>query len=417
VALIALFMSLLACAGIGQAVFGLIAVRRFMRRVSAGSGAAVATAMAEGPPITVLKPLHGDEPMLEAALASVLCQDYHRFQVVFGVQDPADPALAVVARLQARFPGADIAVVVDSAQHGINRKIGNLINMLPAARHDVLVIADSDVHVSPDYLARIADELARPGIGLATTVYAGLAANTSLPAILGATMITYGFLPGALMARILGRQDCLGATMALRRETLDAIGGLPALVDHIADDHVLGKLVQHLGLGVGVAATFTTTTVPETAMPDLFQHELRWSRTILALVPREYVLSFIQYPLFWAGLAIGFSCGSDWAVALFVAAWVARAACARGIDRVIPAGAAGPAPIWLLPLRDIMSMVIALVSYAGDRVEWRGRVMHTKRGVLDGEAAYVAPSYAPSTYAPSTYAPPTYAPPGPSATS
>jgi hypothetical protein len=127
------------------------------------------------------------------------------------------------------------------------------------------------------------------------------------------------------------------------------------------------------------------------------------------------VLSFIQYPLFWAGLAIGCSGGSDWAVALFIAAWAARAGCARGIDRAIPAGAAGAAPIWLLPLRDIMSMAIALVAYTGDRVEWRGRVMHTKRGAPIAEA----PGEATTAYSAGRfgYAPASYVPPGPPATS
>ncbi len=113
--------------------------------------------------MTVLKPLFGAEPMLEQALASLCAQDYPAFQVVFGVQDPADPAVAVVRRIQARFPQCDIALVVDPTPHGRNRKVGNLINMMAAARHDVLVIADSDVHAAPDYLTRIVAALEPAG--------------------------------------------------------------------------------------------------------------------------------------------------------------------------------------------------------------------------------------------------------------
>jgi ceramide glucosyltransferase len=424
---LAIALAALACAGICQAVFGAFAVRRFARRLARPLDAGAAR-----PPVTLLKPLHGDEPMLEAALASLLTQRYGPYQIVFGVQDAADPALAVIERLRARFPAADIAVVVDPTEHGANRKVGNLINMLPSARYDILAIADSDVHVAPDYLDRIVAELAIPGTGLVTTVYAGLPSTASLPATLGATAITHGFLPGALMARELGRQDCLGATMVLRRETLAAIGGFAALVDHIADDHILGKLVRGQGLAVRMAATVTTTTVPETAMPDLFQHELRWARTILDLVPREYALSMIQYPLFWAGLAIGVSGvsgGADWAVAVFLLAWGARAGCAHVIDRCLAAshpGFATPVPVWLLPLRDLMSMFIAIASYGGDRVEWRGRVMHTGRAgpaeALPREPAeygstYGPAAYVPATYAKSGYAASSYAPPGPSAAS
>ena len=399
-------LGIIAVAGIGQAIFGYVVVRRFARR------AALPVAGSAFPPISVLKPLHGDEPLLEAALASVLGQHYGAFQVVFGVQDRDDAALAVVSRLRTRFPRADIAVVVDAAQHGLNRKIGNLINILPAARHDLLVIADSDVHVAPDYLQRIAAELAEPGAGLVTTVYGGIPANESLPATLGATMISHSFLPGALMARALGRQDCLGATMALRRETLEAVGGLPALVQHIADDHVLGKLVRRLGLDVRVAATLTSTTVPEGTMPELYSHELRWSRTILALVPREYITSFIQYPLFWAATAIGSSGGADWALALFVVSWMARGLAARGIDRSLAAvqtGFTAPAPIWLLPLRDLMCMIVALASYAGDKVEWRGRVMHTTPATPAEPADEYAGEYRPTLYTPPNYAAQGYA--------
>ena len=125
-------------------------------------------------PVTVLKPLHGDEPLLEEALTSVCRQVYPPLQVVFGVNDAADTALPVVRRLQARFPGCDIAVVVEPTGHGANRKVGNLINMLPAAKHDVLVIADADMHVAPDWLHRLVVALDEPGVGLVTTVYTGV---------------------------------------------------------------------------------------------------------------------------------------------------------------------------------------------------------------------------------------------------
>jgi ceramide glucosyltransferase len=364
--------AMIAAAGLAQAAAGWAAARRFAASPLPPTG--------PHPPVTVLKPLHGDEPMLEAALATICTQDYPCFQLVCGVQDPADPAIAVVRRLQARFPGCDIALVVDRTQHGENRKIGNLMNMLPAARHDLLVIADSDVHAPPDYLTRLADTLALPGTGLATTLYTGLPANRSLAARLGATGITHSFLPGALLARLLGRQDCLGATMALRRETLAAVGGFGALVDHLADDNVLGRLVRSRGLAVRLAPTVCATTVPETGLGALFRHELRWARTILALVPAEFAASAIQYPLAWASVAVALSGGAGWALAGFAAAWAGRAAAARSLDvqfRLAESGLATPIPVWLLPLRDLLSLTVIAASYGSDRVEWRGQVLRT----------------------------------------
>jgi len=330
----------------------------------------------EWPPITILKPLHGDEPLLEAALESTIRQDYPAFQIVFGVQDPADSAIAVVNRLRARHPDADIALVIDRTDHGPNRKVGNLINMLPSARHDLIVIADSDLHVAPDYLRHIAATLATPGVGLATVLYAGLPASTALPARLGATQITHGFLPGALMARAMGRQDCLGATMALRRDTLARIGGLEALVRHLADDNVLGQRVRALGLGVALAPTVVATTVPEDSLRALFRHELRWARTIRALAPSAHAASVLQYPLVWAALA---GLASPWGWSLFAVAWIARALAARGIDLALAPmlnGLATPSPIWHLPARDAMSVAVWLVSHAGKHVDWRGQGLH-----------------------------------------
>jgi ceramide glucosyltransferase len=327
------------------------------------------------PPITVLKPLHGEEPLLEQGLESLCRQHYPIYQVVFGVQLGSDPAAGVVRRLQSRFPGCDLKLVVDPTQHGRNQKVGNLINMLRLARHDVLVIADSDLHVAPDYLERLAAALEPPATGVVTTLYIGLPASRGIPALLGATQITHSFLPGALLSRQLGRQDCLGATMALRRDTLRRIGGLEALVDHLADDNALGRLVQGIGLRVGLADTAPLTTVGETNIAALFRHELRWARTIRALAPLPFAASILQYPIFWALLAALLTPLAAWAWVGVCAAWAVRAVAAHRIDRALSrvAETALPSPaLWLLPLRELMSVAVMIASYGGTWVEWRG---------------------------------------------
>ncbi|MGI4944685.1 MAG: bacteriohopanetetrol glucosamine biosynthesis glycosyltransferase HpnI [Janthinobacterium lividum] len=359
----------LTLAGVVQSAAGWLAVRRFSRQPAA--------APVTRPPVTVLKPLHGDEPLLEDALASYCEQDYPAFQIVFGVQDAADPALRVLRRLRARFPGVDMAVVVDPTPHGANRKVANLINMLPEAKHDVLVIADSDIHAAPDYLDSLVRSLAVPDVGLVTTLYAGLPSGDSLTGRLGSSGINHAFLPGALLARAMGRQDCMGATMALRRDTLDRIGGLPALSDHLADDAVLGRLVRARGLDIALASTVPATTVPETRMPALFQHELRWARTIQSLVPVEFALSAVQFPLFWSALLVGLSGGDAWTWLVFASAWAVRGASASGVERQL--GLAPGLPIWLLPLRDLFSVSVILASYWTDQVAWRGQTLRATR--------------------------------------
>jgi ceramide glucosyltransferase len=345
------------------------------------------------PPVTVLKPLHGGEPLLEEALATICQQDYPRWQVVFGVQDDNDPAVAVVHRLQARFPGCDIALVIDPTMHGRNRKVGNLMNMLPSARHDVLVLADSDVHVRADYLDRLVCALAKPGVGLVTTIYAGLPASDAAIARQGAAQITYGFLPGALMSRAIGRQDCLGATMCLRRGDLVRCGGLRGLVDHLADDNVLGRRITGLGLQIAMADTVPLTTVPEDCVAALFRHELRWARTIRALEPAAYAASVLQYPLAWAMLTVLLAGGALWSVGLFVMAWLLRGVAGVTVDRALAphwdgeagASAAFRCPVWLLPARDLLSVGVMVASYGGRHVHWRGHGLHADTPVHPAE--------------------------------
>lgn len=336
---------------------------------------------ADCPGITILRPLHGDEPLLEAALLSACQQNYPRFQVVFGAQDPADPALAVADRLRAGLPDRDIAVVCDDTAIGANRKIANLCNMYAAAKHDIVVIADSDMHAGPDDLRAIAAALAKPGVGLVTTLYTGLPANRTFAAMLAATGINHGFLPGAALGRQLGRQDCFGATMALRRETLDAIGGLAGLLDELADDHVLGKRVLARGERIAIAAAVPATTIPETDLRALVRHELRWARTIRGAAPAGFAFGVAQYSLAWAMLALLCAGGAGWAWGLAFGAWAVRAAAAFGVDREL-GRRHHMAPIrglpLLLPLRDIISVGVWLAAFTGNRVEWRGRVMQTR---------------------------------------
>jgi ceramide glucosyltransferase len=365
-AILAAIAGLCALAGFAQALVGAMLIRRFasapLRQPSAR------------PPVTLLKPLHGDEALLEQALASNCALDYPEYQIVFGVARHDDPALAVVEHLRVRFPDHDIAVVVDPQRHGSNGKIGNLINMLPAARHDILVIADSDIHVPPDYLNRIVAALEAPGVGLATVPYTGLPVEGPAAA-LGAAGINHVFLPSALLARALGRQDCLGATMALRRDTLARAGGLEALADQLADDNLLGVRVRALGLKVALAQTIPATTVGETRFAALWRHELRWARTIRALMPFQYGLSALQHGLAWAILALVVSGGADWALVLFIGGWALRIALARMIGRALHlSGNAAPRP-WLPPVRDVLSFAITFASYAGNSVDWRGQTM------------------------------------------
>jgi ceramide glucosyltransferase len=364
------------CFGCSVAVLGAASVWRFKRREPRFP--------TRWPAVSVLRPLCGDEPALDAALRSLGEQSYPNFQIVFGVQDADDPALRAVERLRAAHPTLDIAVVSNSTTHGPNRKVSNLINMLPAARHDVLVFSDSDLHVAPDYLRHLVATLAEPSTGLVTTLCTGLATTPGPAGRLGAMQITHSFLPGALLSRVLGRQDCLGTTMALRRSTLVAAGGLHGLVGHLADDNLLGRRVRQLGLRIGLADTVPATGVPEMSLHKLWLHELRWARTIRALAPAPFAASALQFPIAWALLTCLCLAGASPSLILLASAWGVRvaASCVVGGSLATRPRSLGGAlaTALLLPMRDVLSVAEIVASFAGREVLWRGHLMHVDVG-------------------------------------
>lgn len=316
--------------------------------------------------------------MAELALESFFLLDYPVYQLVFGVQSQSDPVLEILAKLRERYPERDVTLMVNDTAHGQNRKVDNLINMRPLAKYDILVMADADIHVPPYYLDDIVATLEQPGVGLVTSLYTALPSAPTLAAQLGAAQINQVFLPSALLARRLGRQDCMGATMAIKKSVMAEIGGLEALSNHLADDQVLGRLVVRAGYRVELSRVVPVATVPETLFDALYQHELRWARTIRALVPVAYAASILQNPLLWALLAVFFSGFGWWSLVLFAGVWAVRVLTAQQVEAVLrqPRTRA----VWLFLLRDLFSVVIYSASFMGRRVAWRGRSLVADSG-------------------------------------
>ncbi len=369
-------------AGVIYLAAALLAVARFSR--------AAAPVPSRRPPVSVLKPLCGDEPWLFDSLRSFCTQGYPGCQIVLGVQDAGDPAIATVRRLIAEHPDSDIVLVVGGGSHGANRKVANLLSMLPHAKHDLLVIADSDVRVPEGYLDAVAAGLEQPGAGLVTCLYTGRPVD-GVWARLGAVFIGHGFLPSVLVGRLLGRRDgCFGATMALRRDVLDRLGGLERFQDRLADDHALGAAVRELGLEIVLSPCVVGTTVSEATAAELVAHELRWMRTIRSIEPAGHAGSIVTYPVPVALLALAVCAAAGWGgvgLAVLGVALAARLAAGRAIDRSL---GLTPTPLWLMPCRDLLSFALVLASFCGTGVTWRGARYHVDpdgRLRLHGEKA------------------------------
>ncbi len=326
------------------------------------------------PPATVLKPLCGAEPGLYEHLRSFCLQDYPQFQIVFGVRDPGDPACAVVRRLQAEFPSAR-RLVINPRLHGSNLKISNLINMLPHARHDVLVMADSDAFVSTDYLAAVTAPLMDRNVGLITCLYRGVP-TAKVWSRLGAMYINEWYVPSVLLAWLFGHQGYVsGQTVCVRRDTLRAVGGLSVLADHLADDHRLGELVRSLGLKIVLSRYVVKGEHHEPDRASLMRHELRWMRTIRVLTPRSFRALFVTFsvPLAAAGLAAAATHPAH-----PIAAWTlfATSVVARLVLRFVhvsPDDRASASDLWLLPFRDLLILMVWCRTFFTSHVTWRGR--------------------------------------------
>jgi ceramide glucosyltransferase len=325
------------------------------------------------PPVTVLKPLCGAEPGLYEHLRSFCLQDYPEFQIVFGVKDSSDPACAVVKRLAKEFPAVPIELVINPQLHGSNLKISNLINMLPYARHNLMALADSDAFVESDYLAAVTAPLLDSDVGLVTCIYRGMP-TSRLWSRLGAMYINEWYVPSVLLAWLFGHQGYVsGQTICLRRDTLQAIGGLRPVVDHLADDYRLGELVRGLGLRIVLSPYVVKGEHHEPNVSSLVRHELRWMRTLRVLRPRSFRLLFLTFTVPLALLGI-----------LAAAAWPPLSAAAWALFGITLTarlvlhflhrlGDRAPASeLWLLPVRDVLIGWVWCLSFFISHVTWRG---------------------------------------------
>jgi ceramide glucosyltransferase len=339
------------------------------------------------PPLTLLKPLCGDEPGLYANLRSFCEQDYPHYQIVFGVRDAADPALGVVARLQREFPHCPIEVVVNARQHGSNRKVSNLINMMARAQHELLLISDSDVQAGPGFLSAVASPLADPAVGLVTCLY-HCAPTAGLWSRLGASYVNDWYMPSVLLSRLFGHRGyASGVALCLRRQTMRDIGGLSAIADHLADDYHLGELVSAQGKRIALAPYVAQVEHHEPSLQRLAGHELRWMRTVRALQPRCFPLLCVSFtvPMALLGAAITAITlpVSSLDLSLLVAAVTARVALAclpplAGRVRRLR-------KLWLLPACDLLVCWAWCRALSTSRVSWRGAEFEVdQRGILRG---------------------------------
>ncbi len=381
-----------ALASVGYAAFAILRVRAFGRRVHEAAHRRTehdersmrhAGASQTRPSVTILKPVHGVEPALEENLRSFCVQDYAPFDVVLGVLGPDDPALGTIQRVATQFADRTAVVTGDGVARFRNPKIATLAAMIAHATGDVLVIADSDMRVTPGYLDAVVAPFADPRVGAATCLYRGDQAAHDVASVLGAMWITEQFAPSVLVANALEPLAyCFGSTMAVRRDLFEGIGGLAALGDDLADDHTLGRLVCELGYRLALADYVVVNVVAERSVRGLFEHELRWARTIRTVRRASYPGIALTYPVPLALLHLALSRNRRRALVVLAVALVARVALARAARRALGERRA-PSPL-LIPIRDAFGIAVWARGLTGRGVRWRDEGLHVSGdGTLD----------------------------------
>jgi ceramide glucosyltransferase len=334
------------------------------------------------PPGTILKPVHGVDPEAYENFRSHCLQDYPQFEIIFTVNDGSDAAVPLIERLQREYPERSIRLAVSQQVLGTNRKVSNLIQALPQARYEHILINDGDVRVPSDYLRQVMKYFSDDRVGMVTTLYRGVPAET-LGSKLEAVGINTDFAAGVLVARQIegGLRFGLGATLALRRKALEAMGGLEPLADYLADDYELGARISGAGYKVALSDVVPEVLLPPYSFAEFFQHQLRWGRGMRSSRKGGYAGVVLTFGWLWALVAVIASGGAPVAWGLFAAGLVVRLLMAATVSRALQARNLWR-ELWLVPLRDLVALAVWVGSYTGRTVAWRGTRFVLENGKL-----------------------------------
>ena len=374
--------ALITLAGIAYMLLALWGARDYVRSVRRS-----AAQPPFAPPVSILKPLKGVDPRMYPSLVSHCEQTYAgAFELIFGVHSLADPAVAEVERLRAEYPRIPIRLVECPQKLGTSGKVSNLVQMLPHATCEHILINDSDIFVAPGYLTGVMRYFAPESVGMVTAPYVGRTGaagrEVTVWAKLEALGISTDFMPGVLTARMLehGIRFGLGSTLAVTRTALLAAGGLSPLVEYLADDYELGKRIAAAGYTVQLCGQTVETTVPPYHLKGFWDHQMRWARSTRDSRKLGYVGLGVTYCVPWALATVVASGGALWSFTLLTLALLARVSVALTVGVGILRDGQVLRDLWLLPVRDVFGLVFWLWSFAGDTVVWRGETFHLREG-------------------------------------
>ena len=376
---IVIFFALLTTSGLAYLLIAMWSARdfiRFLQRKESGGGFA--------PGVSILKPVKGVDARMYAGFVSHCRQEYAgEFEIVFGVSGLDDPAVAEIERLKTEFPECAIRLVECRERLGTSGKVSNLVQMLREAKYEFVIINDSDIRVSPQYLARVMAGFEDERVGMVTAPYIGITgAGATVWSRLEALGIATDFIPGVLTARWLegGIRFGLGSTLAMRRSALEAAGGMEPLVEFLADDYEMGVRIAAAGYKVELCGEVVETTVPAYGFRGFWEHQLRWARSTRDSRKMGYVGLGVTYAVPWAVMTCVASGFELWSISLLSLTLLVRVTVALTVGVGLLRDGEVLRDLWLLPLRDCFGLVFWAWSFAGDTVVWRGERFRLRDG-------------------------------------
>ncbi|MGH8001751.1 MAG: bacteriohopanetetrol glucosamine biosynthesis glycosyltransferase HpnI [Brasilonema sp.] len=331
------------------------------------------------PPVTILKPLCGLDGEAYENLASFCRQQYLNYQIIFCVRDPLDCSITVVKQIIHDFPELDIQLVVCEDTIGTNPKVSNLANAVTKAKHEILLIADSDIRVETDYLQRVIQPLQDKSVGVVTCLYRSLAKGwvTTLEAVGIAT----DFHPSVLVSnQIEGIKFAFGSTIVIRKQVLDKIGGFRAIADYLADDFQFGYLSAQAGYKVVLCDYIVEHVLGSSTITDSIQRQIRWARCIRVSRPWGYLGLIFTYGTVTSLLLLIATGGSTIGCAVLAITWVMRLVMGWVVGVSYLQDSCVQKFFWIVPLRDLIGFVIWCCGLFGSTIEWRGRRMKLTKG-------------------------------------
>ncbi|MFZ3214844.1 MAG: bacteriohopanetetrol glucosamine biosynthesis glycosyltransferase HpnI [Candidatus Acidiferrales bacterium] len=358
----------LALASFAYYLVAIVAALRFFRRTAAS-----AAPPALAPPVSILKPIYGLDRETYENYASFCRQEYPDYEILFCTSDDQDPAIPVIEQLARDFPGQRIRLLIGSEPLGVSDKVNKLCRMAREAQHEIVIVSDSDVRVTPEYLRAVVAPFSDPAVGAVTCLYRGLT-DGSLAANLESIGNSTDFTAGVLVAWLFSDVNfMLGATMATTKKHLADIGGFESLVDYFSDDYELGNRIAARGHRVALLDFPVSIVYPQQTLADAFRHQLRWNLSIRFSRPAGHLGLLFTQALPLAVLAAIFAPSAAWAVGLLLAYLLLRGISAWVIGVAGMDDATLRKNMELLPLRDAFAFAVWLASFFPQRIHWRGR--------------------------------------------